>query len=426
MKGEDVMATAIVAPATKNRKLAAMLVGEEPDGTLVQRALRAARTHLGMEIAYASEFVGEESVFHSVDAPGLEHMARPGDRRSLDDVYCRHILAGRLPELIPDTADQPLAMSLPITTETPIGAHVSVPLTLSDGRTYGMFCCLSSAANGTLNDRDLKMVRVFADMAAFDIERDLNAAAVEMGRRAKIEGVLSGDQMTTLYQPIWSLSGERPVGFEALSRFDSTPQRPPDQWFAEAAAVGLGAELELAAIASALESLKILPASSYLAVNVSPDVAQSDALAAVLDGVPGGRLVLEITEHSAVADYASLADCLTNYRAHGVRIALDDAGSGYAGLEHIVRLAPDILKLDRFLVDGIDSDAARRSLADALVRFARDTGAVVVAEGVETLAELMVLRGLGIDRIQGHLLGRPETLAAACELMTQERALRIG
>ncbi len=413
-------------PAGTGGELATLMAGDAGERSLVERALAAARTHLGMEIAYASEFVGDEAVFHSVEAPGLEHLIRPGDRRSLDDVYCRHILAGRLPELIPDTAAEPLAVAMPITAAASIGAHVSVPLRLSDGRTYGMFCCLSPNADATLNARDLATMRAFADMAVFDIERTLRADADRDERRARIAGVLEGGAIASVYQPIWSLEAERPMGFEALSRFTAEPARAPDLWFAEAAGVGLGVELEIAAVAVALDALSALPAPVYLSVNVSPDCAGSDDLAALLADHPGERLVLEITEHEAIADYDALVDRLAPYRARGVRVAIDDAGSGYAGLEHVVRLSPDIVKLDRFLVDGIDADPARRSLAAALVRFARDTSAVVVAEGVETLAQLTVLRALGIDRIQGYLLGRPGTLDAARALMEQESALRIA
>ena len=413
--------------ATGDSTLAPLLLEQtEGEGTLVQQALRAIRTHLGMEIAYASEFVGDESVFHTVDAPGLEHMIRPGDRRSLDDVYCRHILAGRLPELIPDTAAEPLAMSMPITTATPIGAHVSVPLRLSDGTTFGMFCCLSPAANGTLNARDLKMMRAFADMAAFDIERDLRGSAEVEERRAAVMDVIERGAIHAVYQPIWSLDLRRPVGFEALARFAAEPARTPDLWFADAAGIGEGVALELAAVQVALAGLGELPDPVYLAVNVSPDCVCDDRLAESLADVQGERLVLEITEHTAIVDYDAVIERLAAYRARGMRIAVDDAGSGYAGLEHVVRLSPDIVKLDRFLVDGIDEDPARRSLAGALVRFARDTGAVVVAEGVETLAQLTVLRSLGIDRIQGFLLGRPDTLAEARELMGDEPSLRLA
>jgi hypothetical protein len=96
------------------------MIAAAPGESLVTRALQAVRAHLGLQVAYVSEFVGDETVFRQVDAPGLEHLIKPGDSRSLDDVYCRHILEGRLPELIPDTANEPYAMAMPITAMAPL------------------------------------------------------------------------------------------------------------------------------------------------------------------------------------------------------------------------------------------------------------------------------------------------------------------
>ena len=153
-------------------------------------ALAAVRKHLGMEVAYISEFVGDRSVFRSVDAPGLKAMIKAGDSFSLDDIYCRHILAGRLPELMADTADHALAQSIPITQAVPIGAHMSVPLRLPDGRAYGMFCCLSPHPNRSLNDRDLQIMRVFAEVAAHQINDELEAERALQNSRDSIEQVI--------------------------------------------------------------------------------------------------------------------------------------------------------------------------------------------------------------------------------------------
>jgi EAL domain-containing protein (putative c-di-GMP-specific phosphodiesterase class I) len=379
---------------------------------VVNRALQAVRAHLGLQVAYVSQFVETSAVFRAVDAPGLEHLAKPGDVHSLDDIYCRHILAGRLPELIPDTSAEPLAAALPITAAIPIGAHVSVPVRLSNGDVYGMFCCLGPVADPSLNARDLGMMRAFADLAAFEIERDMDSARISEQRRAQIEQVIATRSLNILYQPIVSLSAGTPAGFEALARFPVEPVLSPDRWFAQAAAAGLGVELELLAIRLALEGLAQLPADSYLSVNAGPATACSPALADTLAPYPLDRIILEITEHELVTDIDALLAQLAPLRARGLRIAVDDAGSGYSGLQQIVHTRPDLVKLDRFLIDNIANDPGRRALAGALMMFARETGSKLVAEGVETEAELAVLRALGVDLIQGYLLGRPQTLAS--------------
>jgi EAL domain-containing protein (putative c-di-GMP-specific phosphodiesterase class I) len=385
------------------------------DGT-VKRALQAVRSHLGMEVAYVSEFIGDRSVFQEVDAPGLEAMIKRGDSYSLDDVYCRHILEGRLPEIIPDTGSEPLAMSIPMTKAVPIGAHMSVPIRLPDGRAYGMFCCLGFQADRSLNKRDLQMMKAFADLAAFEISRDLAASLVTKEKLGRIKSVMEAKQLSIVYQPIWNVGAPTPVGLECLARFAATPSRAPNIWFAEAGEVGLGTTLELAAIQMALSVLPLLPADAYLAVNASPATILSDEFGGALDGMPPERIVLEITEHADVGDYDRLLAVLKPLRRSGVRLAVDDAGAGYSSLRHILNLQPDLIKLDMGLTQNIDLDPARRALASALIAFARDTGSRIIAEGVETASELATLRALGVENAQGYFLGRPMPLENAMKL----------
>lgn len=399
------------------------MLGTVPGGTTVQRALQAVRQHLGMSVAYVSRFEGDRAVFREVDAPGLEAMIKPGDSQSLDDVYCRHILAGRLPELIPDTAAEPFAMALPITKAISIGSHMSIPIRLPDGSPYGMFCCLGFAADQSLNPRDLQMMRAFAELAAFEINRDLEGTAAKRACSARIEAVLADRSFGIVYQPIVNLDTDGVVGFECLSRFATVPQRTPDLWFAEAAVVGMGATLEIAAIEAALAAHAVLPPSTYLAVNASPETIMSAGFAQALRSVDPTRLVLEITEHASIGDYAGLLATLDDLRGLGMRLAVDDAGAGYASFQHILDLRPDLIKLDMSLTRNIDLDLGRQALTAAMVGFARQTGSRIIAEGVETAAELAALRALGIDRAQGYFLGRPSSLADAVQLCAETAAL---
>lgn len=387
------------------------------DKDTVQWAIEAVRAHLGMEVAYVSEFVDGESVYRNVDAPGLEHMIQPGDARPLEEVYCPHILAGRLPELIPDTSREELAMSMPITREVPIGAHISVPLRLANGEPCGMFCCLSPHADDSLNERDLRAFKLFAEIAAHQIRREAAAEQETRERRQLIEQVLADEAYHAVYQPIRDFVNGRTLGFEALSRFTQGEARPPDQWFADAFAAGLGPQLELAAIRTALAGAHSLPPEMYLSVNVSPMTVLDDAFdSLVAEAASGRRLVLEITEHDAVQDYVELETALRPARERGVLLAIDDAGAGFASLQHIVRLRPDIIKLDMSLTRAVDREAARRSLASALAYFAAETHSTIVAEGLETEAERATLEGLGITIGQGFLFGRPQEIASVQSL----------
>jgi EAL domain-containing protein (putative c-di-GMP-specific phosphodiesterase class I)/DNA-binding NarL/FixJ family response regulator len=222
-----------------------------------------------------------------------------------------------------------------------------------------------------------------------------------------IAAVLKPGAIRAAYQPIFELATGRVVGYEALARFDREPRRGPEAWIAAASADGRQEEMELAAIMAQLARFDDLPAPAYLAINVSPSTATSEGLASLLFGLPMERLVVEISEHGFVADYEALEAGLASLRAQGTRLAVDDAGAGFASLRHILQLKPDLIKLDISLTQGIHADRARRSLASALVAFAGQMGMAVVAEGIETAAELAALVDLGVGYGQGYILGRP-------------------
>jgi EAL domain-containing protein (putative c-di-GMP-specific phosphodiesterase class I) len=153
-----------------------------------------------------------------------------------------------------------------------------------------------------------------------------------------------------------------------------------------------------------------LPDDVFLTVNASAATILSNGLFEMLEARARPGLVVELTEHAHIEDYVPLMDALDRLRASGVRLAVDDAGAGYAGLSHILQVQPDIIKLDRFLITGAESDPARRALASSLVRFSAEIGAMLIAEGIETDVELSVLRDLGVTRGQGYLLARPAPL----------------
>jgi EAL domain-containing protein (putative c-di-GMP-specific phosphodiesterase class I) len=228
----------------------------------------------------------------------------------------------------------------------------------------------------------------------------------------RIERVLSENLMTMVFQPIVSLVDGRLVGVEALARFAAEPRRPPNEWFAEANAIGRGVDLELHAVKCALAQLGDLQFGAYMSVNASPLTAIGPGLATLLASFPGDRIVLELTEHTRVGDYEALVEALVRARKHGVRVAADDTGAGYSGLQHLLRLRPNVVKLDIALTRHIDEDPARRALASALVTFAGEIGAVLVAEGVESVEELRSLRALGIPAAQGYRLARPGPMSA--------------
>lgn len=384
--------------------------------------LRSVREHLGMDVAFISEFCDGRRVFRYVDSHHPDQPVIVDASDALEDSYCQRVIDGRLPQLITDAQLLAEARKLPVTAELPIGAHLSIPIVLADGRIYGTFCCFSFSADPTLNERDLALMRVFADLVARQIDRDLAAEREKFECETRIKSVLAGVGLKMVYQPIVDLVNGAVAGFEALSRFHAEPQRGPDIWFAEAARIGLGVPLEAKAASLALHALRLMPGGPYLALNFSAETILSSALESLLEGFPLDRVVLEITEHESIEHYAELAEKLQPLRDAGLRISADDVGAGYANFRHILNLAPDMIKLDLTLTRNIDSDSSRRALASALIAFAEKTGCAIVAEGIETEAELDTLRGLGVRIAQGYLLGKPMPLAEAVRLQAHLNA----
>jgi EAL domain-containing protein (putative c-di-GMP-specific phosphodiesterase class I)/DNA-binding NarL/FixJ family response regulator len=233
-------------------------------------------------------------------------------------------------------------------------------------------------------------------------------------REARVRRALADDRaFGVVLQPIVALKSRRVVGYEALSRFRGPPRRSPDRWFAEADEVGLLRELELAAVRKALDTLPCLASDVYLSVNVSPGTLVAAAFRKLLAQIDAERVVVEVTEHARVDDYQRIATARAQLRLLGVRLAIDDAGAGFASLRHILRLAPDLIKLDRTLIAGVEADRSRQALAAGLISFAAGIDATIVAEGIERPGEVKALTALGVDFGQGYLLGRPAPLRPA-------------
>ncbi len=257
------------------------------------------------------------------------------------------------------------------------------------------------------------------------------ADLAEAGRsRERIRGIIANTAFRPVFQPIVDLATGASIGYEALTRFsDGTA---PDIVFAEARAVGLGAELERATLAAAVAEGARLPDGAWLSLNVSPDlVTGQEGLATVL-GAATRPLVLEVTEHTVVGDYPALRSAIGRLRPE-VRVAVDDAGAGVANFGHIVDLRPSLVKLDIGLIRGIDADPTRRALIAGFVHFTAESASQTIAEGVETEAELATLRNLGVPLAQGYLLGRPAPAAewsgnadAASPARDRDRAATIG
>ena len=250
----------------------------------------------------------------------------------------------------------------------------------------------------------------------------LNPALLERRQadaaRTRIRAVIGEQAFTTVFQPIVDLASGAVLGYEALTRF--ADGAPPDRVFAEAARSGLGGELELATLEVALEAARPLPANAFIDLNVGPElILAGEPLRSILRRA-GWGVVLEITEHTPIGDYAAFRAAVAAL-GPDVRLAVDDAGAGYASLRHILELRPAFVKLDRWLVAGIDADPPRQALLAGMVHAAERTGYTLVAEGVEREAERRTLLELGVRLGQGYLFGAPSPAATWARQAPAER-----
>ncbi len=376
----------------------------------IARILSEARERFGMEVAFVSEFDDGRRVFRFIEGNVSEIGLEVGGGDPLELSYCHRIVVGDAPCLMRDARKEPSVADLEVTHKVGIGAHMSVPIVFSDGRIYGTFCCFSRSPNEELAERDIEMIRAMAALVVDQLEEEDLKVAERRQTLERIRRVMDEGRLTMVFQPIVCLADGSTSMVEALTRVRSEPFRTPDLWFAEAWAVGVGLDLELHAVQEALSQLGRLPRGVRMSVNISPETALSPRLKEVLAVDEPDRLVIELTEHDHVADYVPLKQALMDLRGAGPSIAIDDVGTGYSGLQRLLELQPDILKLDTSITSGLDVDPVRRSLAAAVVSFSDAAGLSAIAEGVETPAEAQELRTLSFFGAQGYLFGRPGPL----------------
>lgn len=223
--------------------------------------------------------------------------------------------------------------------------------------------------------------------------------------RAELAEVVAEQRVHVALQPVRDLLSGEAVGQEALARFGG--RIPTDRWFHAAAVHGLGTELEIVTLTAALDCLPDLPATQFLAVNTSPASLGDPSVLALLHGADLSRVVVEITEHDAVRDYGLLRETMATLRRAGAQIAVDDVGAGFASLRHVLQLQPDVVKLDTSLTRDVHLSERQRSLVRAVVTFADEVGALVLAEGIEIGEQVSPLVDAGVTLGQGWHLGRP-------------------
>ena len=299
----------------------------------------------------------------------------------------------------PDPADGPIARML---TEGGVHSMAFAPFPCAGGSIGLIGVAAYDATKATHLVERLPALVTFGSIVGTLIGPRLGVRRTAAADRAEVQAVIDSAEFRPFFQPIVDLNDGTVPGYEALTRF--ADGRPPGVLFAAAARVGLGPELETACLRASLEAAERLPAGAYLSVNASPELIVSGGVRALLGSVDR-LIVLEITEHVAIDDYAAVRAELAQLGP--IRLAVDDAGAGYASFRHILELSPAFVKIDIALVRNIDTEPARQALIAGMGYFAVKGGLHLIAEGIETREELEALRALGVPFGQGFLLGVP-------------------
>jgi len=371
----------------------------------LDRVVELTNRHLGLDVVYITELTDTRQIYRAAAGDAASFNIEVNDGPTSQATYCRRLAAGDIPNVIPDAVADPRVADLPMTRDARIGSFIGVPLRLSGGELYGTLCALGHRPDPTLDERDVRFMSMLGELLTGDLDEQRRQERL----RSRILELIETENLDVAYQPIIDLRNDRCIGIEALARFPE-PFGGPDETLAAAQRLGLSLELERLVVRHAWKVLPRLGAGQFLALNLSPDALVELARRANLrQELRVDQLVVEVTEHTVVESYAELHRELGPLRRRGLRIAVDDAGAGYASLRHVLELRPDFIKVDRSLIHGIADDHARRVAVSAFLSLALDLGSSVVAEGVERPQDLVTVRELGLHAVQGYLLGRPTT-----------------
>ena len=247
---------------------------------------------------------------------------------------------------------------------------------------------------------------------SIEAERD----EVRSRLRKEFESVMKGEQISCVFQPIVNLNDFEAIGFELLSRGPRESElHRPDALFDVARTEGRVTELDRLCRRTASKAGEGLPLDCLRFVNTEPvtmflhshgESFVNEIVAATASSLRG-LTVIEITENCVIDDFDRMRDIVRELRAHGFRVAIDDAGAGYAGLQTMVEIEPDFIKLDMSLIRGVESSVVKQRLVRTLRDFCREAAITLIAEGIETRKQLDTLRELGVSHGQGFLFGHP-------------------
>jgi EAL domain-containing protein (putative c-di-GMP-specific phosphodiesterase class I) len=359
--------------------------------------LERIRRALGFETVFIARVAGGERRVEAISAaPSSGPALRPGDIRPAQDCPVVVSTALRHGDLFAGQVHADVATRPP-----PFAAAQGVPVALPSGALFGVLGGIGDRTDAApVLKEGARVIEVILDILHHE---ELMAQQV----RGMIMHVMQAGLFRAVFQPVRDLDTGSVIYREGLTRLDDSLETDVPQLLAEAHAVGVGPALELAFARAILRAGRDWPDGAGIAVNLSETTLHSEAFREFLSEEAEPGLTVELTEHEPVSDYRALGAAVQRLRAAGVSLAIDDAGSGYTSLRHILDLKPDMLKIDAQLSARVDTDPEALALFRFLQRYCDETGTLLVTEGIERTEQLDALRAIGVRYVQGYHVGAP-------------------
>lgn len=351
------------------------------------------RRELGLEVAFISEIEGDQRSFRAL-ATEVELPIEVGSSEPYEGTYCQMITSGRLDEVVPDTAADPLTKDAFHTSHLGIGAYLGVPMVRSTGELFGTLCAFSRTARPELSAAEAEVLRATGVliMRLVEAEEQVDHRLADLDRA--VDDALDDAAIDLL--PVYDVADRTVVAHEAVARF--ADGRSFRERLREARDVGRGVELELTVLARTLAAVQEIT-MPLVGVSLSADAMRDSAFQAIIAAVSPARLMMRFDVDDVVQDYEELVALLQPLRRLGARVAVDRIGEGSADLRHILMLAPDSLRIDPAVTTGLDDDPNRRMLVESIATLAASIDADCVALGVVSDADLSWMGELGVSYV---------------------------
>lgn len=395
----------------------------------VKELLSVLSSHMKMDMAGLSIWQDSSLVTQVVAGDGASFGISPGVTFGIDKSFFRDLQTGLVTAITGEARRDPRAAPRDVIRSSNIESYAMTSLADAEGKPYGILYCLSHRTMPGLAQREGRFLSLMASFLK-DYLLDLRKLwELRSGISRCISDLIDSGGPRIVYQPVVRLTTGETVAVEALSRFPPScfgHALDTEGWFAEARTVNLHVDLETLIAQQAIKAFSSLPPTVKIAINASPDTVSERLPQLVCDLPERDRLIIELTEHERWTETPAALRGVERLRSRGIRIAVDDAGTGYSGLEQLIQLRPHLIKIDHALTGGIDRDPVRCALAMGIARLADAINASVIAEGIETPQERDTIAMIGITFGQGYLLGKPDSLAVRSALRGTAPATHHG